>query len=85
MTFDQWIDSVNAEVHGRVGQVRTEELSWDSAHWVAEGGHVVAALDETETTAVIDFDNGERLAVPFRSLEGNPEVIGRTIAAHLTR
>jgi hypothetical protein len=36
MTFDQWIDSVNAQVRAKLGnQVRTEELSWDSAMWVS--------------------------------------------------
>jgi hypothetical protein len=84
MTFDQWIDSVNDQVHQRLGsQVRTQELSWDSAHWVSDSGNVVAALDESENSAHISFENGERLSVTFASPEGKPEVVGETIANHL--
>ena len=61
MNFDQWIDSVNDQVHARLGrEVRTEELSWDSAHWVSAAGNVVASLDTSESGATISFDNGEK-------------------------
>src|ERR1700731_518339 len=63
MNFDQWIDSVNDQVHARLGrQVRTEELSWDSAHWVSKAGNAVAALDSNESAATISFDNGEKMS-----------------------
>ena len=84
MNFDQWIDSVNDQVRARLGaQVRTEELSWDSAHWVSARGNVVAAMDNSESAATISFDNGEKLSVAFKQPEGKPEIIGETIASHL--
>jgi hypothetical protein len=84
MNFDQWIDSVNAAVHARLGsQVRTEELSWDSAHWVSASGNAVASLGEDEKAATIAFDNGERLSVQFRQADGAPERVGEAIAQHL--
>jgi hypothetical protein len=84
MNFDQWIDSVNDQVHARLGrQVRTQELSWDSAHWVSAAGNVVASMNESESDATISFDNGDKLSVAFRQPEGRPEVIGETIAQHL--
>jgi hypothetical protein len=86
MTFDQWIDSVDAGVRGRLGdQVKTEELSWDSAHWVTNAGHVVASLDESEKIAKIDFDNGTFLAVPFGRPEGDADTISQAIADRLAR
>jgi hypothetical protein len=84
MNFDQWIDSVNEQVHARLGsQVRTEELSWDSAHWVSAAGNVVASLQENETNATIAFENGERMSVAFQQADGSPERIGETIAQRL--
>lgn len=84
MNFDQWIDSVNDQVHARLGQqVRTEELSWDSAHWVSSAGNVVASLDANESNATISFDNGEKLSVAFLQPEGRPEVAAEAIAQHL--
>ncbi len=84
MTFDQWIDSVNDQVRARLGgDVRTQELSWDSAHWVSKHGNVVAALDDSETIAKISFDNGERLSIAFQQPEGKPELVGETIAQRL--
>lgn len=84
MNFDQWIDSVNDQVHARLGRsVRTQELSWDSAHWVSAAGNAVAALNESESGATISFDNGEKMTVAFQQPEGNPEKIGATIADHL--
>jgi hypothetical protein len=84
MNFDQWIDSVNDQVHARLGRdVRTQELSWDSAHWVSAAGNVVASMDESERDATISFDNGEKLSVAFGQPEGRPEIVGETIAQHL--
>ncbi len=84
MNFDQWIDSVNDQVHARLGtQVRTQELSWDSAHWVSKAGNVVASMNESETDATISFDNGDKLSVAFGQPSGAPEIIGETIAQHL--
>lgn len=84
MTFDQWIDAVDAQVRRRLGgQVRTEEISWDSAMWVGSAGTVVAALDENETGATISFDNGEKVSVPFQRPEAAPEIVSWTIAHHL--
>ena len=84
MNFDQWIDSVNDQVHARLGrEVRTQELSWDSAHWVSAAGNVVASLDTSETGATISFDIGEKLAVAFQQPSGAPEIVGEAIAKHL--
>ena len=81
MTFDQWIDAVDAQVRRRLGsQVRTEELSWDSAMWVGRGGTVTAAMDNDEATATFSFDAGDRLSVP---LEARPDGIASTIADRL--
>jgi hypothetical protein len=84
MNFDQWIDSVNDQVHARLGrEVRTQELSWDSAHWVSKAGDVVASLDSSESAATISFDNGEKLSVSFQQPQGSPEIVGEAIAKHL--
>jgi hypothetical protein len=84
MTFDQWIDSVNDQVRARLGNnVRTQELSWDSAHWVSKAGNVVAALDNSETSATISFENGDKMSVAFKQAEGSPEIVGETIANRL--
>jgi hypothetical protein len=73
MNFDQWIDSVNDQVHARLGrEVRTQELSWDSAHWVSSAGNAVASLDTSESAATISFDNGEKLSVSFQQPQGSP-------------
>jgi hypothetical protein len=86
MTFDQWIDAVNAQVRSRLGnQVRTEELSWDSALWVTSSGTAVAALADDGLTAKLSFDGGDRLAVAFKQPEATPEIIGATIVEHLVR
>ncbi len=82
MTFDQWIDSVNAQVKGRLGSdVRTEELSWDSAMWVGSGGTVVAALQDNESTVAFSFDDGEKLSLTYAN--ERPEIIGARIARRL--
>jgi hypothetical protein len=66
MTFDKWIDSVNSQVHSKLGAgVRTEELSWDSAMWVGTGGTVVAALEDNEKTVALSFDDGEKLQLAY--------------------
>jgi hypothetical protein len=84
MNFDQWIDSVNDQVHARLGRsVRTQELSWDSAHWVSAAGNAVASLDTSESAATISFDNGEKMSVAFQQPTGSPEIVGEAIAKHL--
>ena len=82
MTFDQWIDSVNDNLHGRLGdQVRTTELSWDSAMWVGKRGTAVAALQDNERTVTVEFDGGERVSIGYA--DALPETVASTIAAHL--
>jgi hypothetical protein len=82
MTFDQWIDAVDAQVRDRLGpQVRTEELSWDSAMWVGGAGTVVAALQDDEATAKLSFDQGDSLSV--RVDQTRPEVVAGTIVERL--
>ena len=82
MTFDQWIDAVDAGVRSRLGPgVRTEELSWDSAMWVGGGGTVVAALQDDETTAKLSFDHGDALAMSVAGTQ--PEDAANAIAARL--
>jgi hypothetical protein len=82
MTFDQWIDAVDAQVRGRLGrQVRTEELSWDSAMWVGGKGTVVAALQDDEATAKLSFDGGDSLSL--RLADTRPEVAAGTIVERL--
>jgi hypothetical protein len=86
MTFDQWIDAVNAQVRTRLGnQVRTEELSWDSALWVSSNGTAVAALAEDGLTAKLSFDGGDRLSVAYDKPEAAPEIVGAKIVEHLAR
>jgi hypothetical protein len=86
MTFDQWIDAVNAQVHARLGdRVRTAELSWDSAMWVTEQGTAVAALSDDGTTAKLSFDGGDKLSLAFQRPEAEPERLSATIAEHLSR
>jgi len=84
MTFDQWIDAVNAQVRTRLGNdVRTEELSWDSALWVSSNGTAVAALADDGKTAKLSFDGGDKLSVQFRQPDATPEKVGATIVEHL--
>ncbi len=85
MTFDQWIDAVNAQVHARLGErVRTAELSWDSAMWVTSEGTAVAALADDGTTAKLSFDGGDKLVLGFQQPDATPEILSATIAKHLT-
>jgi hypothetical protein len=82
MTFDQWIDAVDAQVRDRLGrQVRTEELSWDSAMWVGSTGTVVAALQDDETTAKLSFDGGDSLSLSIG--QTTPADVAGTIVERL--
>ncbi|GAC1310613.1 MAG: hypothetical protein NVS2B3_06160 [Vulcanimicrobiaceae bacterium] len=85
MTFDQWIDAVNVEIHARTGDaVKTEELGWDSALWVGPAGTASAALGDDERTAAFVFDGGERVSVAFGDAAGSPQSVGATIVKHIT-
>ncbi len=82
MTFDQWIDDVDAQVRSRLGGgVRTEELSWDAAMWVGTGGTVVATLQEDEKTAKVSFDHGDSVAIDVAATQ--PADAASTIVARL--
>jgi hypothetical protein len=85
MTFDQWIDAVNTGVRSRLGEnVRTEELSWDSAIWVSAAGTAVATVSDDEATAKLSFDEGDKYSVDFRLPAAAPEVISAMIAGRLS-
>jgi hypothetical protein len=85
MTFDQWIDAVNIGVRSRLGeQVRTEELSWDSAIWVSASGTAVASVADDETTARLSFDEGDKYTVDYRLPSASPELISAMIAGRLS-
>lgn len=79
MTFDQWVDEVDAQLHGQLGSsVRTAELSWDSAVWV--GRNETAIAEQADENAVrLSFGNGETVALPL----ARPEHAGREIAGRL--
>ena len=82
MTFDQWIDAVDSQVRSRLGHdVRTEELSWDSAMWVGAAGTVVAALQDDERTAKLSFDAGDSLSLSVANTQ--PDVAAGTIVDRL--
>ncbi len=84
MTFDKWIDAVNAGVRSRLGsQVRTQELSWDSAIWVSSAGTAVATVSDDERIARLSFDEGDRYSVDFRLPTATPDVISAMIAGRL--
>jgi len=84
MTFDQWVDAVNVQLRARLGgDVRTQELSWDSAYWVGKGGNAVAALEDDGTTARLTFDGGEHLALDLSKPEAEPAVVTDVIAQRL--
>lgn len=87
MTFDKWIDAVNAQVHARLGdQVRTEEISWDSALWKSAGGvTAVASLRNDGETVKLSFDGGDTVALRFASAEAAPAVLAPKIVEHLSR
>jgi hypothetical protein len=85
MTFDQWIDAVNAGVRSRLGDtVRTEELSWDSAIWVSPSGTAVASVADDESTAKLSFDEGDKYSVDIRLPAASPELISAMIAGRLS-
>jgi cell division septal protein FtsQ len=81
MTFDQFVDAVDAQIHGRLGtSVRTAELSWDSAVWVGSNGTAIAeAADDNNDAVRLTFDNGETVSVSTNQ----PEVAGAKIAERL--
>jgi hypothetical protein len=82
MTFDQWIEAVDGQVRNRLGrEVRTEELSWDSAMWVGRAGTVVAALQDDEATAKLSFDAGDSLSLVIAQTQ--PDVAAGTIVERL--
>lgn len=85
MTFDQWINAVNTGVRSRLGNnVRTEELSWDSAIWVGPAGTAVASVADDESTAKLFFDEGDKYAVDIRLPAAAPELISAMIAGRLS-
>jgi hypothetical protein len=85
MTFDKWIDAVNAGVRSRLGDdVRTEELSWDSAMWVSSAGTAVATVSDDETIAKLSFDQGDKYSLDYRLPTATPDVISAMIAGRLT-
>lgn len=84
MTFDQWIDAVNAGVRSRLGaDVQTQELSWDSAIWVSAAGRAVASVADDESTARLYFDEGDKYSVDIRLPDAAPDVISAMIAGRL--
>ncbi|MBD5635493.1 MAG: hypothetical protein IAI49_13535 [Candidatus Eremiobacteraeota bacterium] len=85
MTFDKWIDAVNAQVRFRLGnQVRTEELSSDSAVWRSARGTAVASLADDGVTAKVFFDGGDKLTLGFNEApEAHPDALSSTIAERL--
>ncbi len=85
MTFDKWIDAVNTGVRSRMGEnVRTEELSWDSAIWVSAAGTAVASVSDDETTAKLSFDEGEKYVLDYRQASASPELISAMIVGRLS-
>jgi hypothetical protein len=85
MTFDQWIDAVNAGLKARLGEnVRTEELSWDSAMWVGPAGTAVASVADDETTAKFSFDEGDKYSTDYRVAAAAPERISAMIADRIS-
>jgi len=73
-------------VRSRLGgeNVRTEELSWDSAIWVSPAGTAVASVSEDETTANLSFDQGDKYSADYRLPAAAPELISAMIAERLT-
>lgn len=80
MTFDQFVDAVDAQLHGRLGaSVRTAELSWDSAVWVGKGGTAIAEAAQNDDQVRLTFDDGETVSLPVNQ----PEAAGAQIASRL--
>lgn len=85
MTFDQWIDEVNMRLKARLGEnIRTEELSWDSAMWVGPAGTAVASVADDNVNAKLWIDGQARQEFAFRDAQAKPEIVSETIARHLT-
>ncbi len=83
MTFDQWIDAVDAQLHGRLGAaVKTTELSWDSAMWVYGRDTAVASVDDNEKTATVSFENGEKLSFGLTAPEAASAMIAGKLSAN---
>ena len=84
MTFDKWVDAVNAGVRTRLGaDVRTEELSWDSAMWVSDAGTAVASMADDASTARVLFDGGENVSLDIREAGSAPEYVTDLIVKRL--
>jgi hypothetical protein len=85
MTFDKWVDAVNTGLHERLGSdVRTEELSWDSAMWVVATSTVVASIADDEATASVLFDGGDRISANLRDVAATPGAMVDLIVRRLT-
>jgi hypothetical protein len=85
MTFDKWVDALNTCLRERLGSdIRTEELSWDSAMWVVASNTVVASVADDESTASVLFDSGERISVDVRDAASSPGTMADLIVRHLT-
>jgi hypothetical protein len=85
MTFDKWVDAVNAGVRTRLGaDVRTEELSWDSAIWVSATGTAVASVADDAATARLLFDGGENVSLDIREAASTPEYATDMIVQRLS-
>lgn len=88
MTFDKWVDAVNSGVRTRLGgDVRTEELSWDSAMWVSASGTAVASIADDASTARLLFDGGDNVSLDIREAGSTPEhaadlIVKRLAVAH---
>ena len=84
MTFDKWVDAVNTGVRTRLGaDVRTEELSWDSAMWVSAAGTAVASVGDDASTARVLFDGGENVSLDIREAASTPEYVTDLIVKRL--
>jgi len=84
LTFDQWVDAVNARVQARLApRVRTEELSWDGAWWVSEKRNAAASMDDDGTTDRITCDGAAPFSVAYREPQGDPVLVGDRIVAEL--
>ena len=84
MTFDKWVDAVNSGVRTRLGaDVRTEELSWDSAMWVSAAGTAVASVGDDASTARVLFDGGDNVSLDIREAASTPEYVTDLIVKRL--
>ncbi len=82
MTFDTWIDAVNIGVRTRLGtDVRTEELSFDSAMWTGPAGTVVAELGNDGATMSLSSKGLARSEFAYRDTA--PDVVADRIVSRL--